>query len=325
MKQKIKSMVAMSLFLCLGMVHAETLNSKIVGVPTTDNARKIEQTCLSMLKNKQYEQLEIYAKSLDTSEESARDDSGHIQIYACMNGITEQKQDLALWNKHSPKNIYPYLANNYDSVRIFFNLRGEKSMSETNQDNYRKAQQVLDYSANELDVAKKLGATGLWYDERIRIAFYREENNLFDLFKQGSNKFPQYYPIYLAVTGNMLPQWGFPFEILANTSFYAVQKTKSPEIYARIYTQLLSPCCSQKMSDSKTINYDLLRASVGEIIKKYPSTFNYNKMAQTACLLNDKDLYKSLMKDMKNSKKPIVSDLWYSGKDYECKSLMAEK
>lgn len=316
---------SLGLLLCLSIANAETLNSKIVGVSTTDNARKIEQTCLTLLKNKEYEKLENYAKSLDTSENSAKDDSGHIQIYACMNGITEKKQDLILWTKHSPKNIYPYLANNYDSVRIFFNLRGEKAMSETNQDSYKKAQDVLTYSANELDYAKKFGATGLWYDERIRIAFYREEENLFNLFKQGSNKFPQYYPIYLAVTASMRPQWGFPYEILANTSFYAVQKTKNPEIYARIYTQMVNPCCSQKISDTKTINYDLLRAGVSEIIKKYPSTFNYNKMAQTACLLKDKELYKYLIKEMKTNKKPIVSDLWFSGKDYECQSIMSEK
>ena len=131
--------------------------------------------------------------------------------------------------------------------------------------------------------------------------------------------------MHLAVTGNMLPQWGFPYEILANTALYSVKKTENPEIYARIYTQLLSPCCNQSMTESRTINYDLLKASVNEIIKKYPSTFNYNKMSQTACLLGDKSLYKALMKDMKNNKKPLVSELWFSGKDYECQSLMNEK
>ena len=33
---------SLGLLLCLSIANAETLNSKIVGVSTTDNARKIE-------------------------------------------------------------------------------------------------------------------------------------------------------------------------------------------------------------------------------------------------------------------------------------------
>lgn len=311
------------LMLLSSIANAETLDSKVIGVSTTDNARKIEQTCLNLLKNKEYNKLESYAKSLDTQEEGAKDDSGHIQIYACMNGITEHKQEIMLWNKESPKNIYPYLANNYDSVRIFFNLRGEKVLSQTNKSNYSRAQQVLSDSANELDNAKKYGATGLWYDERIRIAFYREEEKMFDLFKEGSDKYPQYYPIYLAVTGNMKPQWGFPFEVLAKISMYSAKHSNKAETYTRIYEQAITPCCNKNIVESQTIDYQLLRTGVGEILGKYPSTFNYNKMAQTACLLKDEALYKKINVDMKKNKVPLVSELWFSGMAYQCQDLLS--
>lgn len=107
----------------------------------------------------------------------AKDDSGHIQIYACMNGITEYKEDIDLWIKKSPKNMY---------------------------------------------------------------------------------QLSPYYPIYLAVAGNMKPQWGFPYEMLAKVAYYAAEHTKKTENYTRIYQQSLTPCCNQNMINSKTIDFKLL-------------------------------------------------------------------
>lgn len=166
-----------------------------------------------------------------------------------------------------------------------------------------------------LDSRSYASANPLWYQIYLDVAIdsRRDDQFIDKLFQEAVNRFPNYPSLYISMArrwttdGPGVADWR-KVEFLARLAVDLTRKTDGLQNYARIYVAIGNslPSGEDALMGSR-ISWPALRASFREMIKHYPSVYNYNQFASFACRAGDKETYLTLIAELGDR---VIPGMW---------------
>jgi hypothetical protein len=232
------------------------------------------------------------------------DVNGNYKVQNCYNGLMIDLEHAPLNSditKRLLQNVKDYekafpkseLALTLDAAfqrEMAWKIRGGDTVDKVNPQNYILYNAFIQSSINTLDSSKELFHIPFWYDMRISMESTQQNRNFNvaqELFEQSVTLYPDYMPSYTGLANGLKPQWGGSWDLVDGIGKLAYKindkLNHNKEFYAKYYAN--TSCCSK----FNGLNYDekLFDSSADELIKKYPTNYNYNKLAKAACALSD--------------------------------------
>lgn len=108
-----------------------------------------------------------------------------------------------------------------------------------------------------------------------------------DMIEEASDREPAYHRTYFNAAWYYLPQWGGKPGDLELFARYAASRSRSSEgdgVYARIDWSLEECDCG---ADGRGVDWGRMKASMRNVYDQYPTAFNGEYFAQTACRQGD--------------------------------------
>jgi hypothetical protein len=143
-----------------------------------------------------------------------------------------------------------------------------------------------------------------WYVEAIAIGQDAniEDDLLTELFEQGIQRFPGYYPIYSAYARQFAPRWGGTYE--AADSFIRAQVADKPKpeadlLYSHLYRKVdYFGGKDRDFFKESLVSWSRLRAGYEMLIQQYPDKLNRADFAAYACRAEDGSGYMKFRKSI---------------------------
>lgn len=253
----------------------------------------ISNKCSALLKNKQFDELEIFLDKLDNDKELLNSYGESVTSYCLKQTDTDA---ISNWIKTKPNSKYAKLSMYQKSIDQFFQLRGNDFIRNTDPQRIKSANDFLDIRSELMEPMKKLGTTRAWYEKRIEIAFYQSDKKIFfNILDEAAQKYPDHFPIYAIASYNMSPVWGWSYEVLNNLALFASKKSGDDSIYARVYMAQINTLEFDEIQKAGHLDKKLFLNGMKIITEKHPTTYNYNYYAMAACKLNEKELTKDII------------------------------
>lgn len=257
------------------------------------NRNSIANKCLELLKNKQFDELEIFLDKLDNDKELLNSYGQSFTSYCLKQNDSDA---VSNWMKERPNSKYAKLSMYQKSINQFFQLRGNNFIQNTAPERIKSANSFLEIRAELMDSMKKHGTTRAWYEKRIEIAFYQPDKKVFfSILEEASKKYPDHFPIYAIAASNMSPVWGWSYEALNNLAQIASKKSGDDSFYARVYMAKINTVDFEEIQKDGYLDKTLFLKGIKSIAEKNPTTYNYNYYAMAACKLNEKELTKDII------------------------------
>lgn len=185
------------------------------------------------------------------------------------------------------------------------------------------------YHANALKVLDEskstTGKTPLWHWLRLKIAIdgYHSEKEINSTFEDGFRAFPRHQPLYFLMGAHIAKDGGkdrwTKFNNLADRLELASHDT-APGAYARLMSETYKHI-SGYLRDFYTtgiVSWPRVRDSWQALVKQYPTLYNLNRFAASACQAGDKEVFGTLIGRLG---KRINPDLWPTNNSVDlCKS-----
>ncbi len=139
-----------------------------------------------------------------------------------------------------------------------------------------------------------------WFVEMLNVARAQswDISDTQKIVDEGTRKFPGYYGIYFEAAEAYAPRWGGSVSLvqsLVDQGVRSTSKTDGRGLYARIYWSLGNEMIKAGLSKGTFPNWREMKASIGDVISKYPDAWNYNHFAFFACLAGDYQYARDLM------------------------------
>jgi hypothetical protein len=134
-----------------------------------------------------------------------------------------------------------------------------------------------------------------WYATMARVAAAQQwsADDVRTLYAKAVKASPFYYETYYQVLGALLPYWDDPGMAAFQFAGQALLDThgKDTELYARILWHAMQEGWAPY---GWPLNWPQMRASMTDLVSRYPDQWNINNMAHIACRSVDKSLTASL-------------------------------
>lgn len=131
-----------------------------------------------------------------------------------------------------------------------------------------------------------------WYCATIRLAAFQSTDlrQFAQLVDEASNHFPYFYDIYFFAAHRLAPKWGGSpeaFEWLANLAVAKTRKVEGQALYARLYWSIGQGDLRDDLFTATLADWKKMKVGFDDIVKRYPSEWNFNNYAWFACLARD--------------------------------------
>ena len=126
-----------------------------------------------------------------------------------------------------------------------------------------------------------------------------EERFFRKTLQEGMERYPHYYETYFSAVIYFLPRWHGSkrhVEEFANTAAEHTRDIEGTGLYSRIYWYAGSYTGRGTLFKDYDVNWEKMKQGFHDIIKKYPSQWNINNFAFFACMAQDRDTTKELLR-----------------------------
>ena len=211
---------------------------------------------------------------------------------------------LQKWEESFPKSLIPkiLLANAY--IERAWAYRGGSYAREVEKNNWEPFRENIKKARSQLESIKEDSANNPeWYNSMMLVAIAQDwpKEDYLKLFKEASDKFPNYQPIYSTAATAMLPKWGGSWAKVDDIANTASQNTKSSDgesRYARLYWTVINSLESEDFFRETKVNWGRLKQGYKDMIKLHPDPYNKNAFALFACLAKDKETTKQMIDEL---------------------------
>lgn len=285
--------------------------------PEIDLQNQTQNLCSGMLHDRDYKKLENYLNSHQFSDEN-KDFSGIDLAPVCMDGLVHQSNlgEIEQWHSVMRKSIYPVIAR---QTMLLYGIKNNWSTSLPQDLTIR--QRAFESMAYELDSVKSSGVNMLWYDLRLKVAFYEDDKSQYlKLAHDAVSKYPNSSLIYETIANNWGSAWNYSRQELDSFILTHVQNSiSSDELYAQTYMHYLKPGNVIETTNTYQFDYGKFRHGMNSFLNHYPSNYNYNLFAQASCLLKDKDNAKNLIEHKMTTQ---LNQQWYATVYSDCLDMI---
>lgn len=151
-----------------------------------------------------------------------------------------------------------------------------------------------------------------YYELRIHLetALNSERETVDAVYDEATRRFPDYYPVYFAMTNYLLPKWHGDIDAVEAFARDAVQRSRKTEgqgMYARIYWVVAQAQFRDALFEESGVHWAHMRTGFDDVIKRYPDQWNIQNYAHFACLAKD---HKTFRKLSPRIKPPTVPHVW---------------
>lgn len=209
-------------------------------------------------------------------------------------------QTIKAWRIHSPHSPGAAIAEAIYWSSSAWKVRGSRYTPDDDEyvmsifrERMNRAERAL------LDSKAFASKNPVWYQTYLDLATATERNDQFldELFDEGLRKFPDYLPLHVSMAKRWMPgpERSVDADRLlraADLAMMATETTDGTSNYARFFWSL-----TYQYPPDIGINLDALlsrltlNASLGDLVKRFPSAQNINVYAVFACRSGDKQMY----------------------------------
>jgi hypothetical protein len=172
------------------------------------------------------------------------------------------------------------------------------SVSESARAQFRQhMQRAHRYLESESKVASRYPE---YYEKMIwiEIALGSDRQTVDAIYDEATRRFPNYYPVYLAMTSYLLPKWhgdAVKIEAFARDAISRSRKSEARSIYARIYWYASKSQYEEELFNNSIAEWKQMKGSFDVLIEHYPDQWNIRHYAYFACLAQDGKSLKNLL------------------------------
>ncbi len=160
------------------------------------------------------------------------------------------------------------------------------------------------------DLESRGQASPLWYWLSMTVGEDRDASGgeLNELFEQGTQRFPEYLPLYAERVRELMPRWSGSYEKIdafVSKAHAATAKRHNFEMYARLYDHLASLEDSDfELFQESNAEWAIMQHGFKDLMAAHPqSRWLLNRFAYFACIAKDAEQYRPL-------RAQIAADVW---------------
>ena len=156
------------------------------------------------------------------------------------------------------------------------------------------------------------GADPRWYEEMLTVAKAQSwDRREFDrLLDEALDREPLFYQTYFAALEYLLPKWHGGTQEIEDFARDATKRTSKQEgkgMYARIYWYASQAQYQNDLFAGSQAAWSRMKAGFEDVVARYPDAWNLNNYAKFACLAQDKQKTRELLKRIDSD---IVPEAW---------------
>ena len=118
------------------------------------------------------------------------------------------------------------------------------------------------------------------------------------LFREGIARWPQYYGLYENMLKRLVPKWGGSWDIVdqsIRTWSSQLSTEEGLSMYSRLYARVLLDGANV---EETMIQWPTMKASLADLVRRYPDSYNWSLAASSACLFRDAVFFKYSMQHL---------------------------
>ncbi len=139
------------------------------------------------------------------------------------------------------------------------------------------------------------------------------KQSILEQYKVALRSMPYYVRLHQIAADNFRPEWGGSFSEIEQIALLAVDKTQQREgwaMYARLYATLANAHYREHIFAAAAYQPEQLRQAVLDLLARYPSDKQQNRMIQLSCWANDKALNMYLLRQTDTTPSVIAWDAY---------------
>lgn len=218
------------------------------------------------------------------------------------------------WAKAFPKSSQAHFARARFAYAMAWNRRGGTFANEVKEESWkefreglRQAEEILHHAPEELH------NTPIYY--HLLLAIAQDSNRPFEtrlaIFQAGVSRWPEYYGLYENMLKRFVPKWGGSWAIVDQSiRTWASQRVtdEGASLYSRLYARVLLD--GAKVEETM-IQWPTMKASLEDLVKRYPDSYNWSLAASSACLFGDRALFQLSMEKLSPNR--VQASAWFRG------------
>jgi hypothetical protein len=194
------------------------------------------------------------------------------------------------WRRERPSSIYAQFAELRLMYAMAWNERGSDYARNVPEEGWKRFRQGLLNAEQEiLNAPEQLRNTPIW--QNLLLAVVQDargiENGAEAVFEEGVRRWPGYYDFYEVFLTRLVPKWGGSWEAVDQFINYWSANRQSSEgnsLYARLYMSVIR---SGVNPYETKISWQQMKASLEDLVARYPDASHMNVAASYACGYRD--------------------------------------
>jgi hypothetical protein len=230
----------------------------------------------------------------------------------------EERARVQKWKTERPKSVFARFAELRLQYALAWNARGSGfagSVPDTGWTTFaeglRATEQALQ-GANE-DVRNTPIWQNLLFATLLDASQRRADAD--ELFDEGVRRWPDYFDFHEVALSRLVPKWGGSWEAVDGFITHWSEQLKAAEgdsLYARFYASIIA---GGARPGATRMDWTRMKASLDDLIQRYPAAENKNLAASFACGFRDADYLKRAMERIPDAE--LARSYWLSGTDPE--------
>lgn len=231
------------------------------------------------------------------------------------------------WVNKEPNNPTFHIIYTEFLIRKAWMYRGTSYARAVTKENWKLFHQTIKQAKQYHLKHKKIASQNPhWYFSMITIALAESLNkkDFLDLLDESLSRYPNYYPIYESALYYMSPYWNnFNANEIENIAQSILKYTKDKDgAYSRFYWMAKDVIYKNNLFSKSKIDRKIMKSSIQQLIKSYPTQYNINSFAYISCLDNDIQNTHDLIEQIQGS--PNLK-IWKTKNNFDrCNSLSSK-
>ena len=242
-----------------------------------------------------------------------------------MDSKTPESNKLRPWTAAVPHSNFVVIGEAQNLYDQAWGFRGEGVASTVSPEAWKLFHRKLREAEDLLLAAPQLTKdTPVWHFTMLYLALNSPELKTKPdaLFQDAIKRWPRHFPMYELVLGYQVPKWGGSWQkvdLLVDHWSRGLAATEGDSVYARLYVLLFQG--GDDLPKGLKMNWQRMKTSLEDLIKRYPEPYFKNVYAGYACKLRDKAAFAKAIGMV--PKKDVIKEGWFSGHPYEACMLWA--
>ena len=218
------------------------------------------------------------------------------------------------WAKAFPKSIYVYFARARFAYAMAWNRRGGSFAKEVNEESWKGFRDGLKQAEDILlHAPEELHNTPIYFHLLLAISQDSSQPSEARLavFQAGVSRWPQYYGLYENMLKRLVPKWGGSWAMV-DQAIRTWSSQRSAEegvsLYSRLYARVLLDGANV---EETLIEWPTMKASLEDLVRRYPDSYNWSLAASSACLFGDRAFFQFSMERLPPNR--VQPTAWFRG------------